>query len=88
MKGQMIVSTLAGAANEGYRQGFEEGYAAARLTIEVVVKAWRKEPWAYDLEGALTALDLSREKAVELMGTPVFVVSPVPVVVPDSNIVN
>lgn len=76
----LYVSTLEEAATEGYRQGFEEGYAAARMVIESVVTAWRQEPHAYDLEGALKALDMSREKAKEMLGSPIYKASPAHVV--------
>lgn len=81
----VIISTLEEAAREGYRQGFEEGYAAARMVVEAVAAAWRKEPWAYDLDGAMKALDMSREKAVEMMGSPEFTVSRAPVAAPPTN---
>lgn len=41
--------------------------------------AWWKEPYAYDLDGAVKALEMSREKAVAMMGTPSFEVTPAPV---------
>ena len=43
----------------------------------MVAEAWRKEPYAYDLDGAVKALEMSREKAVAMMGTPSFEVVPV-----------
>lgn len=86
MQKVLVVQTLEEAVNEGYRQGFEEGYAAARMVIESVVTAWRQEPHAYDLEGALKALDLSREKAKEMLGTPKYVVSGVYAAAPGSNV--
>lgn len=42
-------------------------------------EAWRKEPYAYDLDGAVKALEMSREKAVAMMGSPSFEVTPAPV---------
>lgn len=75
----VIVGTIKEAAHTGYRQGFDEGYRAAYLVIEALAEAWRKESWAYDLESAVKALDMSRGKAVEMMGTPHFEVAPVPV---------
>ena len=63
--------------NETYGTGFDEGYAAARLTVELVVKAWRQEPFAYDLEAALKALDMSKDKAKEMLGTPSYTVAAV-----------
>lgn len=85
MNNPFIVSTLEEAANEGYRQGFEEGYTAARIVVKMVADAWRKEPWAYDLDGALKGLDMSREKAVEMMGTPKFITAAVPVAAQPTN---
>ena len=85
MRRTVAVTTFEEAATEGYRQGFDEGYAAARLTVELVVKAWQKEPWAYDLEGALKALDMSRNNAEELLGTPNFTVTTVSAATPTSG---
>ena len=73
----VIVGTIKESVNTGYSQGFVEGYQAACLVIEVLAEASRNEPCAYDLEGAVMALDMSREKAVEMMGTPRFEVAPV-----------
>lgn len=64
----VIVRSITDAAQEGYAQGFQEGYQAACLVVEMVAEAWRKEPYAYDLDGAVKALEMSREKAVAMMG--------------------
>ena len=40
------------------------------MVVEMVAEAWRKEPYAYDLDGAVKALEMSREKAVAMMGPP------------------
>lgn len=68
----IVARTIEDAANEGYRIGFAEGYAAARTVLKTVVEAWRAEPQYYDLEGALQALDMSREEAAEMLGLPKF----------------
>ena len=47
------------------------------MVVEMVAEAWRKEPYAYDLDGAVKALEMSREKAVAMMGPPSFEVVPV-----------
>lgn len=83
----VIVRSITDAAQEGYAQGFQEGYQAACMVVEMVAEAWRKEPYAYDLDGAVKALEMSREKAVEMMGTPSFEVVPVHVL-PMPNTVN
>mgnify|MGYP000009653481 FL=1 len=75
----VIVGSIKDAAHAGYAQGFQEGYQAACMVVKAVAEAWRKEPYAYDLDGAVKALEMSREKAVAMMGTPSFEVNPAPV---------
>lgn len=75
----MLAKTVKEAAYEFYGRGFSDGYQAARMAIEALVEAWRLEPEAYDLESALKVLDASKEKAVEMMGTPDIDVVPVKV---------
>ena len=58
-----LVASIKDAAHAGYAQGFQEGYQAACMVVEMVAEAWRKEPYAYDLDGAVKALEMSREKA-------------------------
>ena len=72
-----LVASIKDAAHAGYAQGFQEGYQTACMVVEMVAEAWRKEPYAYDLDGAVKALEMSREKAVAMMGTPSFEVVPV-----------
>lgn len=72
-----LAASIKDAAHAGYAQGFQEGYQAACMVVEMVAEAWRKEPYAYDLDGAVKALEMSREKAVGMMGTPSFEVVPV-----------
>ena len=75
----VIVGTIKEAAQNGYDQGFREGYEAACLVVEVLAKAEKAGGGFYAASGILEALEMSREKAVEMMGTPRFEVSPVPV---------
>ena len=72
-----LVASIKDAAHAGYAQSFQEGYQAACMVVEMVAEAWRKEPYAYDLDGAVKALEMSREKAVAMMGPPSFEVVPV-----------
>ena len=64
----VIVGSIKDAAPAGYAQGLQEGYQAACMVVKAVAEAWRKEPYAYDLDGAVKALEMSREKAVAMMG--------------------
>ena len=73
-----LVQGVEEAIQAGYRQGFEDGWDAARLTVELVVNAWRKDPTGFDVESALKALDMSREKAWEMLARDKFRVTPLP----------
>lgn len=73
----VIVGTIKEAAHTGYSQGFVEGYQAACLVVDVLAKAEKEGDGLYTAGGILKALDMSREKAVEMMGSPRFEVAPV-----------
>lgn len=69
---EYLVRGIEEAAYAGYRQGWNDGYNAARLTVELVVDAWRKDPMNFDVESALKALDMSKEKAWEMLSRDKF----------------
>lgn len=48
-----LVASIKDAAHAGYAQGFQEGYQAACMVVEMVAEAWRKEPYAYETWTAL-----------------------------------
>lgn len=73
----LIVGTVREAAHTGYDQGFREGYQAACLVVETLAQAEKEGGWLYGADGILKALEMSREKAVEMLGTPRFEVTPV-----------
>lgn len=73
----VIIGTIKEAAHTGYSQGFVEGYQAACLVVEVLAKAEKEGDGLYTAVGILKALDMSRKKAVEMMGSPRFEVAPV-----------
>lgn len=75
---EYIVKGTEEAARAGYRQGFEDGWDAARMTVELVVDAWRRDPAGFDAESALKALGMSREKAREMLARDKFRVTPLP----------
>ena len=75
---EYLVKGTEEAARAGYRQGWEDGYEAARLTVELVVDAWRKDPTGFDVESAVKALDMSREKAREMLARDKFTVRCIP----------
>lgn len=80
-----LVQGVEEAIRAGYRQGFEDGWAAARLTVELVVNAWRKDPTGFDVESALKALDISREKAREMLARDKFNAVFVPLAEPEQK---
>lgn len=69
---ECLVKGIEEAARAGYRQGWDDGYEAARMTVEQIVKEWRKDPVGLDLKSALDALDMSKEKAREMLGRDKF----------------
>ena len=73
----VIVGTIKEAAHTGYDQGFREGYQAACLVVEALAEAEKAGNGLYAAGGILEALEMSRKKAVEMMGTPRFEVAPV-----------
>ncbi|WP_297260860.1 hypothetical protein [uncultured Desulfovibrio sp.] len=73
-----VVGTVEDVARAAYVQGFCEGYDAARLVVEVLANEERRGG-LYGAEGILKALDMSRDKAVEMMGTPKLVLERVSV---------
>ena len=73
----VIVGTIKEAAHTGYDQGFREGYQAACLVVEVLAEAEKAGGGLYAAGGILKALEMSQEKAVEMMGAPRFEVAPV-----------
>ena len=73
-----VVGTVKEVVRAAYAQGFCEGYDAARLVVEVLANEERRGG-LYGAEGILKALDMSREKAVEMMGAPKFLLARVPV---------
>lgn len=72
-----IVGAVEDAAYAAYDQGFREVYQAACLVVEVLAEAEKAGDGLYAASGILKALDMSREKAVEMMGSPRFEVAPV-----------
>jgi len=72
-----LVQGVEEAIRAGYRQGFEDGWDAARMTVELVVDAWRKDPTGFDVESALKALEMSRERAREMLARDKFTVAPI-----------
>lgn len=73
-----VVGTVEDVARAAYDQGFREGYDAARLVVEVLANE-EKRGGLYGAEGIMKALDMSRDKAVEMMGTPKLVLERVSV---------
>ena len=82
---EYIVKGTEEAARAGYRQGFEDGWDAARMTVELVVNAWRRDPAGFDVESALKALDMSREKAREMLARDKFSAVFVPLAEPEQR---
>lgn len=62
------VGTAEDIARAAYRAGFNDGYEAARMVIEVMAQDERKNGGAYGADAALQALDRARAKAAEMMG--------------------
>ena len=69
---EYIVKGIEEAVRAGYRQGWEDGYEAARMTVETMVEAWRENPAGIDVESALKAIELCREKAWEMLARDKF----------------
>ena len=74
-----VVGTVEEVVRAAYDQGFRDGYYAARLVVEVLTNEERRGGGVFGAEGILKALDMSREKAVEMMGAPKFLLARVPV---------
>lgn len=85
MERMLVVSTFEEAAAEGYRQGFEEGYTAARVVIQTIADALREQEGKDVGFDGVHALDLSREQARAMLGSPVFTISGVAVAASSSN---
>ena len=75
-----VVGTVEDVARAAYGQGFREGYDAARLVVEVLTNEERRGGGVFGAEGILKALNMSSEKAVEMMGKPKLLLERVPVV--------
>ena len=73
------VGTAEDIARAAYRAGFNDGYEAARMVIEVMAQDERENGGAYGADAMLQALDRARAKAAEMVGRPP-VVKQVPVV--------
>lgn len=73
-----VVGTVKEVVRAAYDQGFRDGYDAARLVVEMLTNEERRGG-LYGAEGILKALDMSRDKAVEMMGTPKLVLERVSV---------
>lgn len=73
-----VVGTVEEVVRAAYAQGFREGYDAARLVVEVLANE-EKRAGLYGAEGILKALDMSRARAVEMMGAPGLVLERMPV---------
>lgn len=74
-----VVGTVEDVARAAYDQGFRDGYDAAQLVVEVLANEERRGGGVFGAEGILKALDMSRDKAVEMMGTPKLVLERVSV---------
>ena len=74
-----VVGTVEDVARAAYDQGFRDGYDAARLVVEMLTNEERRGGGVFGAEGILKALDMSRDKAVEMMGTPKLVLERVSV---------
>ena len=79
---EYIITGIEDAARAGYRQGWQDGYEAARLTLEQIVESWRENPEGLDLVSSLKALELCRERAWEMLGRDKFKVAPAPSIEP------
>ena len=75
---EYLIKCIEEATRAGYRQGWEDGYEAARLTVEMMVEAWRENPAGIDFESALKAIELCREKAREMLARDKFTVRCIP----------
>lgn len=62
-----------------YRQGFTDGWDAARFTVELMVQSQKAGRMQYDAELVLKDLDMSKDNAVEMLGRNQFSVVPMQV---------
>ena len=69
----IIALSVADAANQGYSLGFTEGFEAAAMVVDVMIRDGEEKGRKYYAEGCRKALEMSRNKAREMMGTPAFV---------------
>lgn len=69
----IVAASASDAANQGYDLGFAEGYEAALLVVETMIADGEKTGHTYTAQGCQHALNMSRAKAKEMMGTPAFI---------------
>lgn len=77
MKIEILVSNAQEAVSEGYRHGFEDGYAAARIVVKTIADALLVQAGQDVGFDCVHALDLSKDKAREMLGTTEFELKPV-----------
>ncbi len=77
MKDKMYtVQGIEEMAKTAYKQGFIDGWDAARFTVELMVQSQKAGRMQYDVELVLKALDMSKDNAVKMLGRNQFSVIP------------
>jgi len=83
MEAKSIAEVLKSAATTGYNDGWEDGWNAAVTTLEMLDEAWKanyKDGSLVTIDGALIALNMSKDKAREMLETKSYDVQHIPVV--------